>query len=263
MVTTALASQSTTSHRPTVHGRPVRQLSRRGVVAVWAAAAVPMAVLAWLVAPAFSAGAGASLARALIVCLTLGLAWQFVLVLALVAREQRTLRWSAVRHALWLTAPRSPRTGRVGGRTWFVLVPLVVALAAVQLVPALPAVEGRDLGEFLDSSPGQDLFAGSWGWFAVAVTMFVLNTALGEELLFRGFLLPRMSGAFGDRDWLVNGVLFAGYHLHVPWAIPVALFDTLVVAYPSRRYRSALIGICVHSVQSIVLMLLLLSLVLR
>ena len=29
----------------------------------------------------------------------------------------------------------------------------------------------------------------------------VFNTVLGEELLFRGFLLPRMNGAFGRRDW--------------------------------------------------------------
>jgi uncharacterized protein len=263
MVAIAPAPRATPSRSPDQHHRPIRQLSRRGVGVVWAAAAVPMAVLAWVVAPAVADGGGAALARTLIVCLTAGMAWQFVLVLGLVAREQRTLRWSAVRPALWLTPPTSPRTGRAGGRTWFVLIPLVVALAAVQVLPALPAVEGRDLGAFLETTAGQELFAGSWGWFSVVVGMFVLNTVLGEELLFRGFLLPRMSGAFGDRDWLANGVLFAGYHLHVPWGIPVALLDTFVVAYPSRRYRSALIGICVHSAQSVVLTLLLLSLVLR
>ena len=39
--------------------------------------------------------------------------------------------------------------------------------------------------------------------------MTVFNTVLGEELLFRGLLLPRMNGVFGRRDWLANGVLFA------------------------------------------------------
>jgi membrane protease YdiL (CAAX protease family) len=263
MLTRAPARPASTSRSSDEGGRPVRQLRRREVVGVWAAAALPMAALAWLVAPAVADGGGAALGRALIVCLTLGLAWQFVLVVALVAHEQRTLRWPAVRRALWLTSPTSPRTGRTGGRTWLVLVPLVVALAAVQLLPALPAAEGRDLGAFLETAGGEALFAGSWGWFLLAVTMFVLNTVLGEELLFRGFLLPRMSGAFGDRDWLANGVLFAVYHLHVPWAIPVALLDTALVAYPSRRYRSALIGISVHSAQSVVLTLLLLTLVLR
>jgi uncharacterized protein len=246
-----------------VAGRPIRQLSRRAVLSTWAAAALPMGALAWLVAPLVADDDGSSLARALLICLTIGLGWQFLLVVGLVAREQGTLRWGPVRRALWLQAPTSPRTGRVGGRTWLVLIPLTVAFAAVQVLPALPAVAGRDLGAFLETDAGKDMFAGSWGWFALVVVMLVLNTVLGEELLFRGWLLPRMSGAFGERDWLANGVLFAVYHLHVPWAIPVALLDTAIMAYPSRRYRSALIGIYVHSAQSVVITLLLLSLVLR
>jgi len=261
VVTTALAQPPPPS--TPAGGRPIRQLSRRAVLSVWAAAALPMGALAWLVAPVVAEDDGASLARALLICLMVGLAWQFLLVIGLVAREQGTLRWGPVRRALWLQAPTSPRTGRAGGRTWLVLVPLVVAFAAVEVLPALPAVAGHDLGAFLETDAGKDLFAGSWGWFALVVSLFVLNTALGEELLFRGWLLPRMSGAFGERDWLANGVLFAAYHLHVPWAIPLALLDTLTLAYPSRRYRSALIGISVHSAQSVVLTLLLLSLVLR
>ena len=93
--------------------------------------------------------------------------------------------------------------------------------------------------------------------------MFVFNTVLGEELLFRGYLLPRMNGVFGQRDWLANGVLFAAYHVHVPWAIPTALLDTFLVAYPSKRYRSALIGIAVHSAQSVFFLALVLALVLK
>ncbi len=60
----------------------------------------------------------------------------------------------------------------------------------------------------------------------------MFNTVLGEELLFRGFLLPRMNGVLGRRDWLANGVLFAVYHLHEPWVIPAGLLDTFIIAYP-------------------------------
>ena len=42
------------------------------------------------------------------------------------------------------------------------LVPLVVALAVFQLVPSLPAVEGRDLGAFLETDAGRAVFAGAW-----------------------------------------------------------------------------------------------------
>lgn len=239
----------------------VTQYTRRGIAAIWAAAALPMGALAWLVVPAVSDGSRSSLARAILVCLTAGLVWQFVLAACLVGYEQRSLRWSRLRDALWLRSPRSPRTGRVGGKTWFVVVPLVVAFAVHDLIPSLPSPAGRDLGEFLTTDAGKAMFDGAWGWFALTVVMFVFNTVLGEELLFRGVLLPRMHGAFGDRDWVANGVLFAAYHLHVPWVIPVTLLDTFILAYPVKRYRSAWLGIAVHSAQSLVLALLLLSLV--
>ena len=263
---------TTIDQQPTavpVRGRPpgagavtITQYSRRAIVAIWAAAALPMGVLAWVIAPAIAGRGGMPLARALLVCLTAGLTWQFVLVAALVGYEQQSLRWSRIGPALWLQSPRSPRTGRVGGRVWLVVLPLIAGFAVHQLAPSLPHPVSYDLGKFLSSAAGKMMFHGSWGWFAVAVTMFIFNSVLGEELLFRGLLLPRMNGAFGDRDWVVNGVLFAAYHVHAPWAIPVNLVDTLLISYPVKRFRSAWIGIAVHSAQNVVFTLLLLRLVL-
>jgi membrane protease YdiL (CAAX protease family) len=243
----------------------IPQYRLRGIFAVWAAAALPMAALAWLVAPALAdrlSGEGnVPMAKALLVLLTGGLIWQFVLVAVLVGREQGSLRWSTVRDALWLRSPRSPRSGRVGGRVWLILVPLIVAFAAEALIPALPHAESRDFGDFLGSDAGQSFLSGNWGWFGLIVLLLVFNTVLGEELLFRGFLLPRMNGVFGRGDWVANGLLFAGYHLHVPWVIPATLLDTFIVAYPTKRYRSAWIGIAVHSAQSLVLAVLVFTLV--
>jgi membrane protease YdiL (CAAX protease family) len=93
--------------------------------------------------------------------------------------------------------------------------------------------------------------------------MMIFNTALGEELLFRGLLLPRMRRAFGRWDWVANGVLFGLYHLHLPWSIPANLLDTFILSYPARRYRSALIAIIVHSAQTVVFTGLILALVLQ
>jgi uncharacterized protein len=243
----------------------IPQYSVSRIVAVWAAAALPMAALAWLVAPAlenrFAGDANVPLAKALFVALTIGLVWQFVLVAVLVGREQRTLRWSTIREALWLRSPRSPRSGRVGGRVWLVVIPLILALAAEELIPRIAMPENRDFATLLESDAGKAFLDGAWGWYGLIVAFFVFNTMLGEELLFRGFLLPRMNGAFGRGDWVANGVLFAGYHLHVPWVIPAGLLDTFILAYPTKRYRSAWIGIAVHSAQSVVLAILILTLV--
>ena len=243
----------------------IPQYRGRAIFAIWAAAALPMGALAWIIAPAFAGrfggGGHVPLAKALFVSLTVGLVWQFVLVSILVWREQRTLRWSTIREALWLRSPKSPRRGRRGGRTWLIVIPLIVALAAEELTPRVAMPENRDFATLLQSDAGQAFLEGSWGWYGLLIVMWLFNSVLGEELLFRGFLLPRMNGAFGRGDWLANGVLFAGYHLHVPWVIPAGLLDTFILAYPSKRYRSALIGIAVHSAQSVVFAVLVLTIV--
>jgi membrane protease YdiL (CAAX protease family) len=238
--------------------------SRRTVLKVWAAAALPMGLLAWVVAPllAHAFSGPTALGRAVILTLTTGLIWQFVLVLIVVRREQGTLRWPVVKAALWLQAPRSPSGGRVGGRLWLVLVPCLLIFGAEEFIPEPGLVAGHDLPTFMESAAGTQLLSGNWTWFAAIAILVVFNTVLGEELLFRGLLLPRMR-AFGRADWVANGILFAVYHLHMPWAIPTVLVDTFALAYPSRRYRSALIGIAVHSAQTIVVLSLGLSLALR
>jgi membrane protease YdiL (CAAX protease family) len=243
----------------------ITQYSAGKVLAVWAAAALPMGFLAWIVAPWLAGILGGSqpLAKALLMTLTFGLAWQFVLVLGLVGREQGSLRWSVVREALWLEAPRSPRSGRAGGRVWLVVVPLLVLFYLERMIPDLPYPPERDLGHFLfESGNGEPFFQGAWLWFGVLVALAIFNTVLGEELLFRGLLLPRMNSAFGKADWIVNGGLFAFYHLHTPWVIPAALLDTFILSYPTKRYRSAWIGIAVHSLQSVGLIAVVLPMVL-
>jgi uncharacterized protein len=137
------------------------------IFTVWAAAALPMAALAWLAAPALEdrfAGTGiVPMFKALIVCLDLGLVWQFVLVAILIGREQRTLRWSTVREALWLRSPRSPRSGRIGGRVWLIVIPLILAFVAAQeLVPTFAAPEDREFATLVGSDAGKAFLAGAW-----------------------------------------------------------------------------------------------------
>jgi membrane protease YdiL (CAAX protease family) len=243
----------------------VRQYSLAQILGVWAAAAVPMGGLAWIVAPWLKdqLSGDEPLAQALFICLTLGLIWQFALVLILMRRELGELHWSRLRDALWLRPPRDPKTGRVGGKVWWWALLFVFLAAVWALVPQVPGPSTRDFADFLDSDRGEVFFHGEWGWFAVLVVFVVFNTVLGEELLFRGVLLPRMKGVFGKRDWVANGVLFALYHLHQPWSMPGSLVEGIFLeAYPSRRFQSAWMGIIVHSLQSVFVIIVVLTLVL-
>jgi membrane protease YdiL (CAAX protease family) len=258
-----LVVEGSTQHDPDRHAA-VRQYSLGQVLGVWAAAALPMGALAWIAAPWLrdQIGGDEPLFKSLVLLLTLGLIWQFVLVVILLRRELGSLEWPRVRDALWLRAPRDPKSGRVGGRVWWWLLLFILIFGLEQMIPGIHGSTNRDFGEFIDSDAGKDFLSGAWGWFAVIVVLAVFNTVLGEELLFRGILLPRMRGAFGRFDWLANGVLFSLYHLHVPWVIPTSLVDIFALAYPSRRFQSAWMGIIVHSVQSVVILGIVLALVL-
>jgi membrane protease YdiL (CAAX protease family) len=211
-----------------------------------------MGALAWIVAPAI-AGDGENFIPILITALTAGLIWQFLLVLMLNGFSLR---------GLWLRRP-STSDGRHGGRLWLWALPFVLGFGALQLVPVhLPAVASHDFGAFLASDDSHRLLRGNWALFGLIVVMLTFNTVLGEELLFRGLLLPRMRDAFGRADWVVNGILMGAYHLHQPWSIPSSMVAGLLMAYPTRRFRSAWMGIIVHSSQSLFLGAIILTLVL-
>jgi uncharacterized protein len=244
----------------------VRQYSLAQILGVWAAAAIPMGVLAWVVAPWLRdrLNGDEPLARALLICLTLGLIWQFALVAILMKRELGSLRWPDLRDALWLRPPRDPNTRHVGGKVWWWAALFAFLGLLWALVPQVPGPSTRDFADFVSSDRGEAFFHGAWGWFAVVVVFVVFNSAIGEELLMRGVLLPRMRGVFGRSDWVANGVLFALYHLHQPWSMPGSLVEGIFLeAYPSRRFQSAWMGIIVHSLQSVFVIVVVLALVLK
>src|SRR5215216_2495192 len=83
------------------------QYSLAKILGIWAAAALPMAALAWVVAPwvAVRLDGPLALTRALIGLLTIGLIWQFVLEMLRVHRERGSLRWAVLKDALWLHSP--------------------------------------------------------------------------------------------------------------------------------------------------------------
>ena len=81
-----------------------------------------------------------------------------------------------------------------------------------------------------------------------------LNYVLGEELLFRGVLLPKMRGAFGRWDWVANAVLFGFYHMHVPLRILFIGVGGLAWALPSRHFRSIWFALILHGVEGVFLL---------
>ena len=233
----------------------IPQLRIGRIFAVWAAAALPMAALAWVVAPALYdhfAGVGdVPMFKALIVSLAIGMVWQFVLVAILVGREQREAPLvdgprgalaplssePAQRPRRWsLVARRDPADPRVHLRAGAARDRAGTRRPAILHAPRVGCRQGV---------PGRGLRL---------VRPHPRDVRLQHHARRRA-PVPRVppsgiNGAFGRGDWVANGLLFAGYHLHVPWAIPGTLLDMFTIAYPTKRYRSAWIGIAVHGARA-------------
>jgi CAAX protease family protein len=233
------------------------------VLGIWALGALPMPLLAWVVAPAIIPYSPFAPGITFWLLMIAGMAWQFVLSLVIVYRELGTLRWSAIRERTWLQAPRDPGTDRPNGKLFWWLVPALLFSAFVNLgignyleaamgwlFPGLHPAAFMDMQQM--ASPG---FRGQWWILGIALLSALFNYFLGEEFLFRGVLLPKMRGAFGKADWVANGVLFGMYHLHKPWSIPANILSAFALTLPSRRFRSNWFAIVVHGVEVIPLLM--------
>lgn len=249
------------------------------VLGIWAAAALPMGILGWIIAPALAPDIETNPVGAVATrygVLTVGLIWQFILSLIIVYREEGDLRWTTIRRRLRLNTPRDPHTGEPRRTLWLWAIPLVILIALwglflgpqlsrlwTAIFPFLAEPSGFALGNALGSPAGQAQFVGAWGLLAVLAVNALFNTVLGEEFLFRGVLLPRMNAVFGRWDWLANGLLFGVYHLHQPWSMLGSMGSgAFLYALPVKRFRSTWMSIIVHSGQSVVLLFLILGLVL-
>src|SRR3989304_2849280 len=110
------------------------------IIAVWAAAAVPMGLLAWVVTPRliphFSLPAGIIYWLMMLV----GLAWQCALSLLIVYREEGSINWATLQERMWYKNPRDPKTGEYrSALLWWVAPFLLLRLALLELtLPDVP-----------------------------------------------------------------------------------------------------------------------------
>ncbi len=88
------------------------------------------------------------------------------------------------------------------------------------------------------------LVGGLTGWF--------FNIA-GEELLFRGFLLPREEAVLGRYAWVFQGFLWAVWHVYWAWnVLPLLAAVTLPLCFVVSRSRNTWAGIIVHGTLNLI-----------
>jgi membrane protease YdiL (CAAX protease family) len=189
----------------------------------------------------------------------LGMAWQFVVSMWIVYREEGNLRWTTIRRRFWLNTPRDPKTGEPRAKLFWWLVPGILLtylimeglggylVAAQALVfPSWTPPLYSDIAQLATPE-----FVGAWWVVGMALAASAFNYFLGEEFLFRGVLLPKMKGVFGKWDWVANAVLFGLYHIHWAPNMLSIIATTLPGTWLSRRYRSSWMEIIIHGTEAI------------
>ena len=255
--------------------------SRQGQYTLWQilgialAAGAPFWIFAWLVFPALRQGLSAVDGGLLWMKLDIvGLVLQFLFAMFILYREEGNIRVSTISRRFWLNHPVSPRTEKKDKRLWWLIIPLMLAIVALELVVA-PFIDGIwvKVFPFLAEPQNRSLEAlftpemharwiGAWNFFALFVISSVFNNFLSEEFLFRGVLLPKMKAVFGSWDWFANGLIFGLYHLHMPWGIPGNILFGWLLAFVAKRFRSNWFPIILHSGQALYFGFLILGLVL-
>jgi membrane protease YdiL (CAAX protease family) len=84
-----------------------------------------------------------------------------------------------------------------------------------------------------------------WWIFIIHFFYFICNI-LGEEFLYRGYLLPRQELKDGKLAWLINGILWFMTHLGVGLPVITMIPLLLVVPFVVQKQKNTSIGIIIH-----------------
>lgn len=235
------------------------QYSLATILLIWAAATAPMGILAWVIWPLVRDRLEIPSGMLFWLLMIAGMIWQCVLSLIILHRELGTLRWSVLAPRIWAQHPRDPRTGEPRPGLWWMMIPILVGFVLLTLGTelispvfaelGLVAPAGTEVRELVDEA-----YVGQWWILAVAVVSFAFNYVLGEELLFRGVLLPRMSGVFGRWAWVANTVLFSLYHVHKLWNLPTIFITSLPFSWAASRYKTIWFSVTIHAVEGVILL---------
>jgi membrane protease YdiL (CAAX protease family) len=150
------------------------------------------------------------------------------------------------------------------GTTWLIVLAAVLAL---QVCEVFLAPTGAFLAQFapfapptvipelfdpnLDIAMGLETFLGvpvRGNWWLVAFWIgWLFVNIFGEELVWRGYALPRQEKIFGRYAWLVNGLCWnLLIHAFMRWNVLALMPVSLLIPFLVQRYKNTWIGIYIH-----------------
>lgn len=105
-------------------------------------------------------------------------------------------------------------------------------------------------GGSFDHSPPfmsfEPLTPGRYWLLLVWFPYWILNI-MGEELLWRGVMLPRQEVAFGRKAWIVHGLGWWIFHFAFGWHLMLTLLPLIFIqSYIVQRTKNTWVGVIMH-----------------
>lgn len=128
------------------------------------------------------------------------------------------------------------------------------SLGALVLIGVLSALimKGLELtlGAFDHSPPFmafKPVTPGRYWLLAVWFPYWVLNI-LGEEILWRGVMLPRQEAKWGCFAWLIHAIGWGLFHLAFGWQLLITLLPILLILpYTVQKRQNSWVGVIIHA----------------
>lgn len=240
------------SSRATAAAEVGKQYSLAKILGIWASVALPMGLIRWVVTPFLIPRVDMHPGFLYIISITLGLAWQGVVAYLILRQEVKPFTWEELKERLWLYTPSNPRTGVRSKWLYLWTIPLIAIgnlaystfeplnVPWVKAFPFLAPPAHMEIQNLAEPAVGQ------WWLLGVFAVLIVFNYPLGEELIFRGILLPKMNGLFGKWDFLANNILFMAYHLHKLEVWPQILLINWIWPWAAKRFKSYWMALIPH-----------------
>ncbi len=124
---------------------------------------------------------------------------------------------------------------------------IAIGILSASIMEILKALFGEMQSQppFMAFEP---LSGGRYWILAMWFPYWLLNI-MGEEIFWRGVLLPRQEKAFGKQTWLVHGSCWAIFHLAFGWMLFLTMLPILFgQSYVVCRTRNSYTGVIIHAV---------------
>lgn len=130
---------------------------------------------------------------------------------------------------------------------WTVTGILVVGILSGLVMKGLEHIIGK-----FDHSPSfmtfEPLSKGRYWLLLVWVPYWILNI-FGEEILWRGVMLPRQEIAFGKYTWLIHGFGWGLFHVAFGWHLLLTLLPLIFIqSYIVQKTKNSWNGVIIHGV---------------